>query len=210
MNKKELKKLHPGQVLYLLNYPVTLKGITSAGVSAKDDQAEGSDGNWCYFPAKYIATEPIAPANGIKNTEPAPKYDPNRLFRKGDKVKPRERNGRIPWAKDMTLTVVADESKAGVTVRDEETGEERLMCVLFLKLVTPVEELEISRVFNDKKMGAWIVTKDNFTHAYFPYRCEVSDNIANSKEEAKARAEAERDRLNAEYRKEQECTRTCE
>jgi hypothetical protein len=66
-----------------------------------------------------------------------------------------------------------------------------------------VEELEISRVFNDKKMGAWIVTKDNCTHAYFPYRCEVNDNIANSKEEAKAAAEAERDRLNAEHRKEQ-------
>lgn len=140
--------------------------------------------------------EALSHANGIKNAETAPKYDPCRLFRKGDKVKPRERNGRIPWAKDMTLTVVADESKAGVAVRDEETGEERLMCVLFLELVTPVEELEpysvsegagIIEVYNEKReaVKAWF----------------YSDVKAGVK--ALAEAEAERDRLNAEWRKEQ-------
>lgn len=153
--------------------------------------------------------------NVTKNTETAPKYDPNRKFRKGDKVKLVARDGRSYIDYDPTTklregafyTVLEDESDVieggcpAIRIADEHAEYEVLF--YFLELVTPVEELEISRVFNDKKMGAWIVTKDNFTHAYFPYRCEVSDNIANSKEEAKACAEAERDRLNAEYRKEQ-------
>lgn len=148
--------------------------------------------------------DPFNMQNGIKNTAPAPKYDPNRLFRKGDKVEHHPRNGRrgssdIPNGK--TLTVIEDEVLyEWIYLTD---GDNDYSCdPAYLELVTPVEELEISRVFNDKKMGAWIVTKDNFTHAYFPYRCEVSDNIANSKEEAKEAAEAERDRLNAEHRKE--------
>lgn len=146
--------------------------------------------------------------DGIKNNETAPKYVPNRKFRKGDKVRVVEWNGRCPQCEGLLgkiTTVLRDENYFGVRIQIGDSGES--YCTpepCFLELVNPVEELEISRVFDDKKMGAWIVTKDNFTHACFPYRCEVNDNIANSKEEAKSAAEAERDRLNAEHRKEQE------
>lgn len=133
--------------------------------------------------------------NGTKNTEPVLKYYQNRLFRKGDKVKPRERNGRIPWAKDTTLTVVADESTAGVTVRDEETGEERLMCVLFLELVTPVEELEPYYV-EDGGLSVMVNSRINERVVCCSFHKNVHPN-------AKAAAEAERDRLNDEWRKEQ-------
>lgn len=169
------------------------------------------------------AFSPISPENGTKNTETAPKYDPNRMFRKGDKVRLCEYNGRAPFDNENfepeeagQLCIIAEDEdnenayslhvwKLEDMKRETDDGERPWFAfpLMFMELVTPVEELEISRVFNDKKMGAWIVTKDNFTHAYFPYRCEVSDNIANGKEEAKAAAEAERDRLNAEYRKEQ-------
>lgn len=147
----------------------------------------------------------------------SPKYDPCRKFRKGDLVRLKAYNGRKPydfWHKQTIEhfgakldTVLADELDSGnVDIFQDAPIDELTVRVhaSHLELVTPVEELEISRVFNDKKMGAWVVTKDNFTHSYFPYRCEVSDNIANSKEEAKAAAEAECARLNAEYRKEME------
>ena len=150
-----------------------------------------------HIPERRVGVlRPISPENGIKNTENAPKYDPNRMFRKGDKVKPRERNGRIPWAKDMTLTVVADERTAGVTVRDEETGEERLMCVLFLELVTPVEELEPYFV-QDFKGGYGVF------HTRLQPEAEVCHYFNDMHPHAKEAAEAERDRLNAELRKEQ-------
>ena len=135
------------------------------------------------------------------------KANPNRFFREGDKAKVVKNKGRIGTTKTPvgTLVTVMDNEQEceWLFIKNEESGEVDTIDPAYLELVTPAEELEISRVFNDKKMGAWIVTKDSFTHAYFPYRCEVCDNIANSKEEAKDAAEAERDRLNAEYRKEQ-------
>ena len=143
----------------------------------------------------------------------APKYDPNRLFRKGDKVRVVEWNGRKYYDSDHG-TRLETGCLAEIWEDEKDEQEEGYVSVIFqeyirsvppcyLELVSPIEELEISRVFNDIKMGAWIVTKDNFTHAYFPYRMLMSDNIANSIQEAKAAAEAERDRLNAEWRKEQ-------
>ena len=38
-------------------------------------------------PKEKEAFSPISPANGTKNTETPPKYDPNRKFRKRDKVR---------------------------------------------------------------------------------------------------------------------------
>ena len=168
-------------------------------------------GHPCYFPLEDFS--PISPENGIKNTETAPKYDPNRLFRKGDKVRVVEWNGRKYYDSDHG-TRLETGCLAEIWEDEKDEQEEGYVSVIFqeyirsvppcyLELVSPIEELEISRVFNDIKMGAWIVTKDNFTHAYFPYRMLMSDNIANSIQEAKAAAEAERDRLNAEWRKEQ-------
>lgn len=204
MNEEELKKLHPGQVLYLLNYPVTLNGITSAGVSAKDDQAEGSDGNWCYFPAKYIATEPIDPENGIKNTETAPKYDPNRLFCKGDKVRLVQCNGRNPFDSFNGIEYPPDETIYTADGDEYDNGKVELYsmdsCDVFeihhsnLELVTPVEELEPYFVAPSSITDAWRIvdTRIGATVA----------TIFKAHPHAKAAAEAERDRLNAEWRKE--------
>lgn len=129
--------------------------------------------------------------------EVASKYDPCRKFRNGDIVTPQERNGRVPWGKGTKLKVVADESKAGVTVRCDDTGEERLMCVLFLELVTPVEELEPYTISE----GAGIIEVYNEKFEVVKAWC-YRDVKAGVK--ALAEAEAECARLNEECRKERE------
>lgn len=154
--------------------------------------------NFDYF-LPSVMNQPCFPSVDIKEIsvyEP-PKYDPCRKFRKGDIVTPKERNGRIPWAKDMTLTVVADESTAGVTVRYDDTGEERIMCVLFLELLTPVEEL-----------APYYIEETEYEYCITIMIGERKDTPATYHKRmhprAKEAAEAERDRLNAEYRKEME------
>lgn len=128
----------------------------------------------------------------------APKYDPCRLFRKGDKVTPRKRDGRVP-DDDAPCNVICE------VAEDEEGGKVRItyyhgsvvelfhVTALYLELVTPVEELGPYSV--SEATVQYLVKEDNkkvvaqFCKLYHP--------------NAKAAAEAERDRLNAEYRKEQ-------
>lgn len=70
------------------------------------------------------AVSPVsAPENGTKNTAPAPKYDPCRKFRKGDKVRLREYNGRPPydyWHKQVIKNFGA---KLDTVLEDEITQE---------------------------------------------------------------------------------------
>lgn len=139
-----------------------------------------------------------------KNTETAPKYDPNRIFRNGDKVKAVLRHGRIPndgVPKDVILEVIADERDGIVKVLHKMGAILEIFNVyaLYLELVTPVEELEPFEVecdADDKEYS--VIIRGKFVSTY-PYD---SDSFY-TKEQAKAAAEAERDRLNAEYRKEQ-------
>lgn len=165
---------------------------------------------WCYYaPGEALAFSPITAENGIKNTEPAPKYDTCRLFKKGDKVRLRRRDGRTPHehAYDMNVeedgvirTVLHDEEDGLVSV---DWGVDDDICVPFfyIELVTPVE-LEPYSVQLRKEM-----TLDDT----YPY-CAVIDDDGNEAArfyceqyeagKARAAAEAECKRLNAEYRKE--------
>ena len=146
------------------------------------------------------AVSPLsAPANGIKNAEPAPKYDPCRKFREGDIVEPCQVKGRwfgTAW-KDRSgirFTVTKDEDEEGVMwVQDPDSLHPKDVEAVFFQLVTPVEELE-----------PYSVTADVGKH----YVCDkrgmaISLYYNNSHPNAKAAAEAECARLNAEYRKEQ-------
>ena len=136
--------------------------------------------------------------------ETAPKYDPCRLFKKGDKVKLVEWNGRKLWEdiphlhriydENGTFTVRIDElSGAKVAIiPDAYTENVYLACPVCLKLVTPVEDLE--PYFIEEISNGYKLMKRN------------GKQLANYWEDhphAKEAAEAERDRLNAEYRKEQ-------
>lgn len=189
-------------------------------VDVDDDTGEittetvNENGNALGFELCYYATDeveafsPITAANGIKNTETAPKYAPCRKFRKGDKVELLEQwNGRHPtvfgfnvFTPGEILTVLDDEDEMFVLVENETYKQTFL--TPFLKLVTPVEELEPYSV----KLRQEITVDDTY-----PY-CAVVDDDGNEAarfyceqyEAGKAQkaAEAECARLNAEYIKE--------
>lgn len=151
--------------------------------------------------AEVEAFSPITPENGVKNSEHAPKYDPCRKFRKGDKVRLIRRYGRTPHehAYDMDVeedgverTVLWDEKEALVSVT---WGVDDDICVPFfyLELVTPVEEIEPYGIADH--IHGWIVYKDTPGN--------VVANFNKTHPNAKQAAEAECARLNAEHRKEQ-------
>lgn len=131
---------------------------------------------------------------------PEPKYDPCRKFRKGDIVEPCQVNGR--WSTCLwqdragiryKVTKDEDPLQSHMEVKDPDSPQSFLVHAAFFKLVTPVEELEPYSVetcqygYTVNKGELILATYNDETHPH-----------------AKEAAEAERDRLNAEYRKEQE------
>ena len=153
-------------------------------------------------------------ANGTKNTETAPKYDPFRRFRKGDRVSPCAWQDRAPTArmgacciipKFGTYEVLTDELHEMVSLR---YGEDTIkMHICFLELVTPVEELE-PYFIEESHDGATIVLTvrciPNGEGIAFRYCPGWGGNVFHSEEQFRQHAVAERDRLNAEHRKEKE------
>lgn len=137
----------------------------------------------------------------------SPKYDPNRPFRKGDKVnmKP-EVNGRPvyigedawePLAPNEIWTVEEDELETG-WVRIKTDCVHATVWHAMLELVTPVEARVSFRVGDFPVDGEWSVWKDSFgkTEIISSYKIATHPH-------AKEAAEAERDRLNKEHREEQ-------
>ena len=123
-----------------------------------------------------------------------PKYDPCRLFRKGDKVRVVEWNGRDIARVGQIGYVVSDEYNSRVELSIDGWTKDVFYPACHLELVTPVEELEPFRV--EENCGVWRVLN------------KKSNLIASAYNEsghphAKESAEAERDRLNTEHRKEQ-------
>ena len=144
--------------------------------------------------------EALSPANGIKYTEPAPKYDPCRKFREGDIVEPCSVKGRWlseAWKnrKGIHYEVTSDEDDDCVMwVQDADSLHPKDVEAVFFQLVTPIEELEPYSVVDahthwdvaDKNMK----TVATYSKGYHPH--------------AKEAAEAECARLNEAYRKEVE------
>lgn len=154
---------------------------------------------------------PIILENGRKNSEPAPKYDPCRRFRKGDKVRLIEWNGRKPFDTHHSLKpnpgevhIVLDdeydrnEVYIGMSAADEEQS---VVHACNLELITPVEELEPYTVDECGFDPTLYVRKNGKVYMAIPYNEGTS--LFQTREEALATAEAECARLNAEYRKEQ-------
>ena len=153
----------------------------------------------------------------ISLPETAPKYDPSRLFRKGDIVEPRK--GREVYACEWedcvfhklkgTYKVCNDEREGHVSVIDKETGVDCYVSVFALELVTPVEEMErYVIIHNEREMYYEVCWKDDDEGVMTGrVRCRATywyhqPPQTYSQKEAKAAADAECDRLNAEYRKE--------
>ena len=133
---------------------------------------------------------------------PTPKHDPTRLFRKGDKVRTVKRRGRYYSSADekyadLILTVHSDEvtdsrqSEIWVEVETEDDETCWNTDPVYLELVTPVEEIEPYKLIDSP--NTYNIVRDS---------AMVMTIHKKSHPNAKAAAEAERDRLNAEYRKE--------
>lgn len=133
-----------------------------------------------------------------------PKYDPCRPFKKGDIVEPSAINGRLPEELQgcYRYKVIVGEGDMSnplyVSVKpllaaNYKHVSEIHVNVVFLKLVTPVGKLE-----------PYIVSNDDFEYCVFDQTRKMTVcryDICHP--HAKEAAEAERDRLNEEWRKEQ-------
>ena len=133
---------------------------------------------------------------GVDLTNIRTKHDPCRPFREGDVVEPKQVKGRV-YSKDSKYLigkkciVFRDEAEPGYVVISY-AGKNYSINAAYLELVTPVEELEpyelidSPNTYNIVRDSAMVMTIHKKSHP-----------------NAKAATEAERDRLNAEYRKKQ-------
>ena len=118
--------------------------------------------------------------------ETYPKYDPCRKFRKGDKVRVVEWNGRGIARIGMDGTVVEDEFNSKVNLAIDGWTKDVFYPACHLELVTPVEELEPFSVGGS--IDGCILYKNGEHYAEFVSSID---------------AERACKLLNAEYRKEQ-------
>lgn len=140
--------------------------------------------------------------NGIKNTETTPKYDPCRKFRKGDRVRIVEykgRNGTSAHPTGAVVTVDKDEEDCEwVFLKADDEHKLDVIDPAYLELVSPVEELELYYIEESTGEITLLNKQDPIFHKSWRYSAVSAGIIALTE------AEAERDRLNAEYRKELE------
>lgn len=136
------------------------------------------------------------------------KYDPTRLFKEGDRVRVVEKDGRIPTCfpvgkikvGDILTVMENEEGNAFIEVKTAD-GSKMMAPWFHLELITPVEESS-PYIFLVNIAAKSMEVKDSRTQkveaAYY-----YGDGHAYTFETAAQCAEAERDRLNAKYRKEQ-------
>ncbi len=136
----------------------------------------------------YSALIEISKTNVIP--EASPKYDLCHKFKAGDKVRVVENKGRKQACSGSLATVKQDEDENKVLIAIDGSGI-WWVDAAYLELVTPVEELEPYSV--GETTDYFSVDKDDE---------ELSLYWKDKHPNAKAAAEAECKRLNAEYRKE--------
>lgn len=153
-------------------------------------------------------------------TEKLTKHDPCRLFKKGDKVRVVEYKGRRPGYNKNIYKVGEDEEESGRNIILKQDGFIGHITVdaAYLELVTPAEEMEpyyIETETFDYEIRNANDDPDIETILAFHIKFQDPDerqilsvksyyeSYVYSREHAEADAEAERDRLNAEWRKEQ-------
>lgn len=167
----------------------------------------------------YVA---LSPENGTKNTETAPKYDPCREFREGDKVRVRKIHGKLPQCRYNGMIKVKEGDCCTIDEKEHRncywvtipSGGNWCWDAVYLELVTPVEEMRLYKVNHDKElelfevchyeMGDDTIEKEGelykIVRTIYWYGNKKGDR---TEEEALAEAEAECARLNA------EASRTC-
>ena len=197
MTNEEIKQLKPGDEIFIrARYKDRLRDgdvLFSHSITNADDK-EKEYAEWYTHPENVISSL-SSPENVIKNTETDPKYDPFRLFKKGDRVRIVKYAGRCYttfWESFVGVEMYVETSETAYSLPEVETAKGlQPIDPAYLELVTPVEEWSPYGV--EKNIHGWIVYKDNYGN--------VVANFNNTHPHAKEAAEAECARLNAEYRK---------
>ena len=164
---------------------------------------DGTPSDFCPNYFNFAEAEAFYPAeNGMKNTETAPKYNPNRKFKRGDKVQiVREYRGRVPNIIDRqyfypgkVYTVATSEGGIGGVLIHDDDSHQHAFYFWELELVATIEELEPYHVaeswcnFNVEDAKGRIVS--SYSKEYHPH--------------AEAKAKDECNSLNAQHGKEME------
>ena len=195
MNKEEAMKLAPGSIILVEAIAKCVEGDGVVAVSLHGDN------RWHNYAFDHVYAKPEMP-----------KHDPRRLFREGDVAEVVMRDGRKPGdgaPVGITVSVASDETNGMVRIchRYGAIREAYTVSALFLRLLRPVEELEpyyvtekngYFEVRHEKGRVDCIIATYNFRWEGY---CREMWELLPSKESAKAEAEAECDRRNAEYRK---------
>lgn len=197
MNFEESTQLKEGQTVYIV---VKYLGTTTDGQSAhvKIPTTDWMDmGHHSVVSiSPNVSFEHIVIPSPVKENKP--KYDPCRPFKKGDIVEPVACNGRAPLYLRKYIgtkqVVECDEDINGIV---GIVGDVEAVSAAFLKLVTPVEELEPYCVKETTSVYEVFNRNENNSSVAIFFKSQYSIG------KAKERAEAERDRRNAEYRKEE-------
>lgn len=213
MNPEEIK------VGETYNVRMTVTEKTARFIYTKTGTKDIIDG-YCFANQESFAFSPLPdPANVTKSAKNAQKYDPCREFKNGDIVRYVERDGRsyvdAPPVGATCRVIVGEDSVGMVMVefKFSENEESDVYDVPFyhLELVVPVEELERYVVIhNDYEKYYEVCWKDDDEPDGRTGRTRCLTTFwyhnppkTHTQKHAKEAAEAERDRLNAEYRKEQ-------
>ncbi len=201
MEHEELRQCKMGQVVYLR---ATIEKVVNNGNEATIKIAYACEGRTTASIGAYHEQLVLPPT--------PPKYDPRRKYKEGDMVSPCFWYDRPPAAyyiseasghftpEDGLYEVDKDEMPdATVLVRYKDKVISMQACQL--ELMTPVEELEPFRVsYTNGECGMFEVMRGEQCVSVYPYG-SIESRYYKKAEQAQAAAEAERDRLNAEWRK---------
>lgn len=223
ITEEQIKNLKPGDPLIIQGTFETIydDGDICVRVNETDTFSDDVITNTKYIHPSSISLPSESTIKMFHSTvipEVYTKYDPCRKFRKGDIVEPTEINGRLPQELrgcyryevivgegEMTnpLYVALKPLLAANYKHLSEIG----VNVAFLKLVTPVEELEPYYIEESTDGSTIVLTvkkRDCSQGLAFRFCPGWGGNIFFSETHCRNHAEAERDRLNDEYRKESE------
>lgn len=199
LTEEQIKNLKPGDPIVI---HTTFDHVDSDGdVRFFAPYSHDAANSYDYIKLEYVSLPPSEHGTSV----PTPKYDPCRPFKNGDIVRYVERDGRsyvdAPPVGATCCVCVGEDSVGMVSVEFEfsENEEPAVHDVPFyhLELVTPVEELESFGVRYSKDKNCVEVYHRRHKHTVAAFYCIGGI----TREQAEEHAEAERDRLNAEYRK---------
>ncbi len=188
--------------------PIVIHATFSRVESDGDIWSKVLSNNGSYY-EYYACSAHVSLPSEHGTSVPTPQHAPTRLFKKGDKVRSVKRRGHYFSLTDekyaaLILTVdsdeVADTRQSDIWVKVETEDDELSWNTdpVYLELVTPVEGLEPFgvRYSTDRDCAEVYHRRYKNTVAAFYCKCGIT------REQAEEHAEAECDRLNAEWRKE--------